>query len=59
MADVTNHEKMIVIFLAIFIISIISFCLLGYFGRSKCAIISFAVSNIFMVLTILSACFVR
>lgn len=54
-----NIEKITVIFLTIFIVSIISFCLLGYFGRSKSAIISFTISNVFMILTILSACFVR
>ena len=54
-----NIEKITVFFLAGFIVCIISFCLFGYFGRSKSAIISFAISNIFMALTILSACFVR
>ena len=52
-------DKITVIFLAIFIVSIILFCLFGYFGRSKSAIISFSISNVFMILTILSACFVR
>lgn len=52
-------EKTTVLFLSGFVASIISFCLLGYLGRSKSAIISFGISNVFMVLTILSACFVR
>lgn len=59
MADMTNYEKMVVIFSAVFIISMILFCLFVYFGRLKSAIISFAISNVFMALTILSACFMR